>query len=270
MSSSLVVSIAQYAPAETTAANLEAMAPLVATAADAGARVIVFPEYSQAFTHGLGEDWASRHESLDGPFVVGLGQMSARNDGMIIIAGMLASGLAGEKPTNTIVAVDHSGVVSRAEKIHPYDAFGASESRFISPAKVSEPSLVSAGEQRLGLMACYDLRFPEVTRRLVDAGATALVVPAQWVPGPHKNLHWQTLLSARAIEAQAYVIASGHPQPEGVGHSQVIDPWGEIVCSCDGPELGTKLATLEMSLVQEVRQANPLSAARRFDVNWRI
>ena len=269
MSSSLVVSIAQYAPAETAAANLDAMAPLVETAADAGARVIVFPEYTQAYTHGLGHDGASRHESLDGPFVTGLSQMSTRHDGMTIIAGMLASGLSGAKPTNTIVAVDHSGVVASAEKIHLYDAFGASESRFIAPAKPSEPSLVSVGEHRLGLMACYDLRFPEVTRRLVDAGVTAFVVPAQWVPGPHKQLHWETLLSARAIEAQAYVIASGHPQPEGVGYSQVMDPWGESVCTFDDSEVGTKLATLQMSVVNEVRGANPLSEARRFDVSWR-
>ncbi len=78
-------------------------------------------------------------------------------------------------------------------------------------------------------MTCYDLRFPEVARSLVDAQADALVVPAEWVRGPLKEHHWTTLLAARAIENTVYVVAADHPTPIGVGHSQIVDPQGVVL-----------------------------------------
>ena len=89
-------------------------------------------------------------------------------------------------------------------------------------------------------MTCYDLRFPELARALVDAGAEVLVVPAAWVAGPHKVDHWRTLVRARAIENTVFVVAVGQPGPRYTGHSLVVDPLGEVLAeAADGAEIVT-------------------------------
>jgi predicted amidohydrolase len=108
-----------------------------------------------------------------------------------------------------------------------------------------------------------------VTRRLVDAGATALVIPAQWVPGAHKLSHWRALLKARAIESQCYVLAAGQPAPHGVGDSTVIDPWGVVLGEL-GPDAGVLHGQLDASVVSAVREINPVSLARRFDIREKL
>lgn len=261
----LRVAMAQYAPSASSASNLEALSVVVGEAQAQGAEVVVAPEYSQAFLPGQWEEWASLAEPLDGQFVTGLAEISARHDGVIIVAGMLRHS-EGSLPTNTIVAVGPHGVVAWAEKIHLYDAFGATESSFVAPGTTTEPQLLDMGAHRLGFLACYDLRFPEVTRRLVDAGATTVVVPAQWVPGEHKRDHWQALLKARAIESQSYVLAAGQPMPHGIGHSTVIDPWGVVLGEL-GPDEGVLHAELDAGMVAAVRDINPVSKARRFDIS---
>jgi predicted amidohydrolase len=260
----LSIAIAQYAPLESSEGNFAAIAPIVAQAAGKGAEVVVFPEYSQAFMPGRYELWPSLAEPLDGPFVSGLQKISAECGGVVIVAGMLRES-ASPLPTNTIVAVGAKGVLVVADKLHLYDAFGASESSVVAPGELGEVELLEIGGHRLGFMACYDLRFPEVTRRLVDAGATALVIPAQWVPGDHKYEHWSTLLRARAIEAQCYVIAAGQPAPHGIGHSALVDPWGVVLGEL-GAESEVLHGSLELSVVEQVRSANPVAAARRFTV----
>lgn len=261
----LNVALAQYAPLPSSAANLTALSDIVAGAASQGAQIVVAPEYSHAFLPGQYEEWATVAEPLEGEFVMGLAQISARHNGVVIVAGMLVR-RDGSLPTNTIVAVGPRGVVAEADKIHLYDAFGATESAFVAPGSIAAPHLLDIGGHRLGFLACYDLRFPEVTRRLVDAGATAVVVPAQWVPGEHKVSHWQALLKARAIESQSYVLAAGQPAPHGIGHSTVIDPWGLVLGEL-GPDAGVLHAQLDASVVASVREINPVSRARRFEIS---
>jgi deaminated glutathione amidase len=261
----LHVALAQYAPLASSAANLAALSGSVADAAAQGAQIVVAPEYSQAFLPGQYEKWATVAEPLDGEFVTGLAGISADNDGVVIVAGMLHR-RENSLPTNTIVAVGPEGVLAEADKIHLYDAFGASESAVVAPGVIGAPQLLDIGGHRLGFLACYDLRFPEVTRRLVDALATAVVVPAQWVPGDHKVSHWQALLKARAIESQSYVLAAGQPAPHGIGHSTVIDPWGVVLGEL-GPDAGVLHAQLDAALVASVREVNPVSRARRFEIS---
>ncbi len=263
--SALGVSVAQYAPRASSAENLAAMGPLVAEAAQAGSHLVVFPEYSHAFTPGLGAEWAGTGESLEGVFVSGLTSLSKDNGGIVIIAGMLVADSSGGLPANTQVAVGESGVLARAEKIHLYDAFGASESAWIRPGSADAPELFPCQDLHIGMMACYDLRFPEVSRRLVDAGADVIVTPAQWVPGDTKAHHFETLLAARAIETQTFVVASDHPEPWGIGLSQVVDPRGLVVARAGtGDELVH--AELDSELLAGVRKENPMAVARRFGV----
>jgi deaminated glutathione amidase len=261
---SLHIALAQYAPFASSAANLAALSEIVTGAAAQGAQIVIAPEYSQAFLPGQCEEWGNLAEPLEGEFVTGLAQVSADNDGVIIVAGMLQRS-DNSLPTNTIVAVGPRGVVASAEKIHLYDAFGASESSFVAPGSTAEVNLLDIGGHRLGFLACYDLRFAEVTRRLVDAGATTVVVPAQWVPGEYKISHWQALLKARAIESQSYVVAAGQPAPHGIGYSTVIDPWGVVLGELDS-DAGVLHAHVDASVVASVREINPVSRARRFEV----
>lgn len=261
----LGLTLAQYAPRDSSAANVVGMGPLVVAAAEAGSDLVVFPEYSHAFAPGLGADWASTQEPLEGDFVAGLTTLSQANGGIVIIAGMLVADSAGGLPANTLVSVGETGVLARAEKIHLYDAFGANESTWIRPGSLETPGLFSCQGMRVGMMACYGLRFPEVSRRLVDAGADVIVTPAQWVPGDTKADHFETLLAARAIETQTFVVTSDHPEPWGIGRSQVVDPRGLVVAKAGtGEELVH--AHLDPGVLLQVRQANPMAAARRFGV----
>ena len=184
---------------------------------------------------------------------------------MVIVAGMLLRSPGDVRPANTQVAVGPEGILARAEKIHLYDAFGARESTWIRPGALSEPELFECGGLQIGMMACYDLRFPEVSRRLVDAGAEVIVTPAQWVPGESKAHHFQTLLTARAIETQTFVVASDHPESSGVGLSQIVDPRGRVVAAA-GVDAEVVHGELESALLHEVREENPMAAARRLGV----
>jgi deaminated glutathione amidase len=258
------VALAQYAPGRSTAENLRDIATVAQQAHDSGASVLVLPEYSQAFIPGGGPSWAAVAEGLDGPFIQGLTALSAESGGMVIMAGMLVAH-PDSLPRNTIVAVGPDGVMARAEKVHLYDAFGSTESLSVSPGELATPEILDIGGLRWGFMACYDLRFAEVARRLTDAGASCIVVPAQWVPGPRKIEQWKTLLAARAIENQSFVVAAGHPGPEGIGHTMACDPRGEIIGGlADGA--GLLMVELDPTLVTEVRHHNPMASARRLGV----
>ena len=112
-------------------------------------------------------------------------------------------------------------------------------------------------------MTCYDLRFPELARALVDRGAEMIVVPAAWVAGPGKIDHWRTLLGARAIENTVYVAAVGQPAPRYCGTSMVIDPLGRVLAKAC-PEGETVLtATADATVLAEARRTNPSLANRR-------
>jgi predicted amidohydrolase len=117
----------------------------------------------------------------------------------------------------------------------------------------------------IGVQTCYDLRFPEVSRRLVDAGATVLAIPADWVPGPHKSEHWQTLVRARAIENIAWVIAANHAESSGIGESMVIDPLGEVIIEASTGEIVLDVV-LYSDTVLAARRSNPALRNRRYGV----
>jgi deaminated glutathione amidase len=260
----VTIALAQFAPSEFVDENIAAIAALAQEARNAGATMMITPEYSHAFVPGGGPSWARLAQDIDGEFVTALSELSANLEGLVIIAGMLVA-QSGGLPINTSVVVGPEGLIARSEKIHLYDAYGTRESDSVTPGSIEAPDISSHGVLQVGVLACYDLRFPEVSRRLVDAGANTVVVPAQWVPGDHKVDQWMTLLRARAIENQCFVLAAGHPGPHGIGHSAVIDPWGQVVASLDDKP-GLLVATLEGGQVGAVRSLNPMESARRFSV----
>lgn len=260
--SELLVAVCQFRPIADRVQNRTRIAELTADAASRGARLVVFPEYSSYFLDPMDASFAANAEVLDGDFVNALRAAASAHD-VTIIAGLVEA--AGERVRNTLVAVDATGLRAAYRKQHLYDAFGQTESDWIEAGDLGAPQTLEIDGLRVAMMTCYDLRFPEVARTLVDAGADVIVVPAEWVRGPLKEHHWITLLAARAIENTVYIVAADHPTPIGVGHSQVIDPQGVVLAGVGTGE-GIALAQLERSAIARVREVNPVLQLRRYDV----
>ncbi|MEF3322968.1 carbon-nitrogen hydrolase family protein [Gulosibacter sp. GYB002] len=265
MLSPIAVAVAQFNPSLDREANLETMSSYAALAAERGARVVVFPEYSQAFTAQLGAWMREVAEPDDGGFVTTLTEI-ANDLEIVIVAGMLERTTEAEKPYNTVVAVGEGRMLAKSRKLHLYDAFGTTESDWLQAGDPHDaPATFEIGGMRFGLQTCYDLRFPEVSRRLADAGAQVLVIPAEWVRGPLKEHHWQTLLRARAIENTVAVVAADHAPPVAVGHSCIIDARG-VVTAKVGVEQGVAVGWIEPDEIDEVRQTNPALRLRKYAV----
>jgi predicted amidohydrolase len=236
-------------------AVLDELAPL----AD-GTDLVVLPE---AFARDFGEpgsDLAPYAEPLDGPFATRLRELST-GTGTAWLAGMFEVAEDPARPLNTLVLAE-DGNLTAYRKIHLYDSFGYKESATISPGTIT-PSRVDVDGFPLGLMTCYDLRFPELARTLVEQGAEALILPAAWVAGERKVEHWRTLLRARAIENTVWVIAVAQPGPRYSGHSLVVAPDGDVVV--EAGEEGTAVldAVVDRESVTGVRRTNPSLANRR-------
>jgi deaminated glutathione amidase len=260
----VAVAVAQFAPGSDTEANLAEIGRLTALAVDRGARIALFPEYSSYFVDPFDESLARNAQPVDGPFADGLRSLAAEH-GIHIVAGLLERAGTGERVRNTVIAVDATGVVARYRKLHLYDAFGQRESDWVEPGEIATPETFVVDGLTIGIMTCYDLRFPEVTRLLADAGADVVLVAAEWVRGPLKEQHWRTLLRARAIENTVFVAAADHPPPLGVGWSTIIDPQGvEIAAVGTGTDVA--VAHLERSAIERVRRVNPVLELRRFGV----
>ena len=259
----VAVAVAQFAPVADTGRNIAEIAELAAVAADRGARVVVLPEYSSYFVDPFDASLRANAQPVDGPFTAALREIATAH-GVTVVAGLLETG-EGERVRNTVVAVDETGVLASYRKLHLYDAFGQRESDWVEPGEIVQPPVFAVDGLRLGIMTCYDLRFPEVTRLLADAGAEAVLVAAEWVRGPLKEHHWRTLLHARAIENTVFVAASDPPPPLGVGHSMVVDPQGVEVAAV-GTGTGVAVAHLDPEAISRVRRVNPALALRRFGV----
>lgn len=260
----LTAAIAQFAPGEDKAANLEAMVSLIREAAGRGADLVVLPEYATFTVPVMDTRFVDSAEPLDGPSVSLLTETSAESK-ITIIAGINEAAENG-RIHNTLVGIQDGKVAAVYRKVHLYDAFGYRESDLVIAADPSVPELLQLNGFTIGMQTCYDLRFPETTRTLVDAGADVIALPAEWVPGPLKEYHWNTLLRARAIENTVYVLAADQIAPTGSGNSVIVDPMG-IPLAALGEAQGIGLARLERSRLDAVRTVNPALALRRYRVS---
>jgi deaminated glutathione amidase len=223
--------------------------------------LVVVPEAFARDFGTAGSDISAYAEPLDGPYVARLTQFARERD-TTVVAGMFEVSDDPGRPYNTLAVVDRDGLRASYRKIHLYDSFGYKESDRLVAGPV-DPVVVDVAGFRVGLMTCYDLRFPELARELVSRGAELVVVPSAWVAGPRKVEHWRTLVAARAIENTAYVAAVGQPGPRYTGHSLVVGPDGEVAAEvADGDHVFT--ATVSHSAVERARATNPSLANRRF------
>lgn len=264
-SQGITVAVVQFAPTDDRVHNRDAVAAFVAVAAGRGARLVVFPEYSSYFVHPLGDGFLHNAEWLDGAFISAL-VAAAREHAVFVVAGLVERTEDRHRFSNTLVAVSPTGdIVATYRKQHLYDAFGARESDWVVPGGLDTPQTFDADGIAVGMQTCYDLRFPEVTRRLADAGAELVLVPSEWVRGPLKEQHWRTLIAARAIENTLYVAAADHTPPIGVGGSTIVDPMG-VALATFGETTGVAVAEVSAERVRSVREINPALALRRYRV----
>jgi deaminated glutathione amidase len=261
----LPVALAQFAAGLDKAENLKLITEAITSAADAGARLVVTPEAGMYFDPtrvGTDENYA---EPLDGPFLSSVRE-TARSASITAVIGMSEAAPGERRAFNTLAAVGPDGeLLGVYRKVHLYDAFGYAESDKVIPADITEPLTFDLDGIRFGAMTCYDVRFPEMARTLVDAGASAIVLPAAWAVGPAKEDHWATLVRARAVENTCYVLACGQTGPHSCGQSMIVDPMG-TVAACAGELPGLAVGTLSPDRVTQVRRTNPSLTNRRFRV----
>jgi len=250
------------------ATNLAAADRLTRAAAADGASLIVLPEKWTAI--GTDAEQRAAAETLEGP-AIEWARASARELGVDLVAGSILEQLEGqEKLANTSVHVDPRGEIRAVyRKLHMFDVEidGRSyrESELEEPGEEIVLSQTAEGVE-LGMSICYDLRFPELYRILAVRGARVLVVPAAFTL-PTTRDHWETLLRARAIENQAFVIAANqfgrHPGGNhSGGRSMIVDPWGVVLAQAPDRE-GHIVAELDLQRQREIRARLPALANRR-------
>ncbi|MET0628608.1 MAG: carbon-nitrogen family hydrolase [Acidimicrobiia bacterium] len=237
-------------------ATFELVAPLLAHAAAEGARLAVLTEM---YATGFSMDTDRIAEPVEGPSATFLVEQAARHD-MWVCGSIPEQGASGEQPANTLVLAAPDGAVHRYRKIHPFSYSGEHEHYRAGDAFVT----VAVDGVRCSLFVCYDLRFADEFWALAP-DTDCYLVPANW-PAKRRD-HWRTLLRARAIENQAYVVGVNRVGEGGgieyVGDSAIIGPFGEELV--DGADVGEAVlvADVDPTHVADVRARFPFLTDRR-------
>ncbi len=276
----LTAAVIQLSSQDDLAGNLERAEAQIAAARKAGAELVVLPE-NFAFMGGDEEQKRAIAEPVtvgapppggtaEGPIVRFLRDTARRHGVFVVAGGMPEKSDDAARPFNTSVLVAPSGEVLAAyRKIHLFDVeVGDGQTYKESRATFggSEPVVADVRGVKLGMTVCYDVRFPELYRRLVDLGARVVTVPAAFTLMTGKD-HWHVLLRARAIENQVYVLAAAqhgkHPRGrQTYGKSLVVDPWGDVIAQASEGE-GFALARLDFAAQDRTRAALPCLTHRR-------
>ncbi|ASN40701.1 carbon-nitrogen hydrolase family protein [Paeniglutamicibacter terrestris] len=256
------VSVGQFAPTGSLEDNLETIARLVAKAKAESADLVLFPEEAMLAVSQVSGPLNAAIEGNWSTFVQKLSFMAAENNIAIVAGGYESSGE--ERPYNTLAVLDATGeILGTYRKIHLYDAFSYQESKSIKAGDVAEVPVFEIAGLKVGVLTCYDLRFPEIARRLVNEGAELLLVAAAWFKGEHKIEHWETLLRARAIENTVWVAAAGTSSQHTIGHSAILDPMGVPVEYLGDDDEGLVTTDVTRRRIDEVREFLPVLANRR-------
>jgi predicted amidohydrolase len=251
-------------------ANWESARSLIERAAGYGAAFVATPENTNYL--GPHDEKVRRAEPLGGPTCTRFAEL-ARRLGIHLLLGSFNEKSGEERRCfNTSVLFGPDGLIlATYRKMHLFDVDVPGGPRFAESDTCKPGDAVTVVETplaRFGLSICYDLRFPELYRRMTDEGAQVLMIPAAFTLATGKD-HWEPLMRARAIETQCYVIAPaqhGDHDDAGIkaswGHAMIVDPWGiPVAVASDGP--GLALAEIDLERVENVRRAIPVSRHRR-------
>jgi nitrilase len=258
--------------------NLNTAARLIAKAVEGGARLVLLPEVFAVLEGGPMRQFGEIEGDPEAQLQNFLSQQASKHQ-VIIVGGTIplisrppngevsaAEIIESERVRSACLVFDESGAqIARYDKIHLFDVIVNDEQSEYSESRSYEPGVdivsVDTSVGNLGLSICYDMRFPELYRALFQRGAELVTVPAAFtkVTG---EAHWESLLRARAIENQCYVIAAGqggrHSQTrETWGHSMIIDPWGTVLAMVEEGE-GVATAEINLEFVRNVRARMPI------------
>ena len=262
-----VAAAVQVCSGSSKAENLDKVETLVATAATHGARLVVLPEVF--LWRGPRPEERSAAEPIPGPTTARLGAL-ARQLQIYLVGGSILEVSSGPRVYNTSVLFDPRGdLVASYRKLHLFDVDIAGhvsirESDTRAPGDAVVTAVTSLGT--LGMTVCYDLRFPELYRRLTFAGAEIITIPSAFT-FPTGAAHWELLVRARAVENQVYVIAADQigRSPTGMvdfGHSMIVDPWGTILSEVPRGT-GFICSGIDPDYLRSVRRNFPVIAHRR-------
>lgn len=244
--------------------NLEKAEYCISKGAQNYSDLIVFPEMFMVYAPSTDvKHLKSVAESIDDGSFVSEMRNYAKKYNINVMFGMYETKEnEDEKAYNTVVTINREGeIINRYRKTHLYDAFLHKESDRIVPGTDSY-GIVEIEDVKIGLMICYELRFPEIARELTLSGADVILLPTAWIKGDMKDEHWSTLLKARAIENTIYVFGVNQIGNIYNGLSMVYDPMGVRVASA-GEEETLIQATIDKERTKRVRTGLPCLENRR-------
>jgi len=259
------VAVVQFKASTNKDENLKKIISYIEKAASKNATLCAFPEFMMLYTKSsqTSKELASLSETIKGNFISGISK-AAKENHIQVVGSFYEKSSKKNRVYDTSFVINNLGkVVSTYRKIHLYDALGFKESNKMMPgSKIAKPVATSIG--KIGMMICYDLRFPEMSRALAVAGSEVLIAPSAWVKGPMKEEHWITLNKTRAIENGCYVIAPDQVGNIYCGRSLVVDPYGKILLDMKKKQ-GIGFVDVDLKKVKQTRKILPLLKNRRTD-----
>ena len=263
---SMKVAIVQFKASTNKETNLKKITDFISKAAKNKAKLVAFPEFMMFYTSSSQspKQLASLAETINGNFVSTIAN-SAKENHIQVVGSFYEKSSKKDRVYDTSFVVDKYGkVISTYRKIHLYDALGFRESdKMTSGSKIAKPVKTSIG--KLGMMICYDLRFPEMSRSLAAAGSEILVAPSAWVKGDMKEEHWLTINKTRAIENGCYVVAPDQVGNIYCGRSVIVDPYGKVLVDMKKKQ-GIAYVDIDLKKIKQTRKVLPLLKNRRTDV----
>ena len=276
------ISIVQMKSSINKAENLAYSLDLIEESGKKNAEMICFPEFQMAFSPSsqTSKELFSISESIEGDFIRELSNGAKKNNISILgtiyekanSESKLSESLNNKDIINTkfhvydtVVYINNKGLVkSTYRKIHLYDALNFQESKkLLSGNELFTP--VDSPLGKMGILVCYDLRFPELSRLMTLGGSLALISPSGWVQGTMKEDHWLTMCKARSMENGVYLIAPNQVGNIFCGRSLVVDPFGIILLDMGNKE-GMEIIDIDLNRIDIVMNDLPLLKNRREDI----
>ena len=274
------IAVGQMCASSDVEKNFEVVADLCSQAKDRGCSMLFLPECF-AFIGVKGTDALAVMEPLNGPLLGRYRELAAKHGLWLSLGGFAEQGPDRDRRFNAHIIVNDAGEIRASyRKIHLFDV----DMGDVNGPVLMESRSAAAGETlvtcdspagKLGLTVCYDLRFPEMFARLrYELGCEMMLVPSAFTK-PTGQAHWETLLRARAIETQSYVVAAAQAgvHSEGRashGHAMIVDPWGKVVAELGGDETGIAVADVDLGYLKDVRSRIPVEAHRRDIASFRV
>lgn len=268
MTSPFLAAAIQMSSGEDPSANRDAAARLIAEAAAQGARLVVLPEMFSCY--GRPAAIVAAAEALPGPTSDLLSELARRHELVLVGGSIPERSPQSDRVYNTSLIFGPDGqLLADYRKIHLFDVELSAEQSYRESAWCvpgNHVSLVDTPLGRIGQAICYDLRFPELFRALSAGGADMIVLPSAFTDTTGRD-HWQSLIRARAIENQIYVLAADQCGAHAAnivthGHSIIVGPWGEVLADAK-QEIGCAISEIDFAHQARVRAKMPVLQHRR-------